>query len=213
MKVVGKFKDECKGQLMLRFVGLRPKLYSFDYERDAHFDCKDGVEGEVSKPTSTSVVRIVHNNKVTAKGVNANVAKKLSFDNYEYCLNSLLVKRVDIRRIGSDLHWVLVLKGGYAMMVFQRMRLGLGKRNCKVYKCSNLDNFKSFKQDQQLSNCAVTFKAGIYMDCYIWGKEYTSWSGLFYHKQKVHNCTNVRSKIYEYEIKNAAKCTQMYILS
>ena len=26
MKVVGKFKDECKGQLILRFVGLRPKL-------------------------------------------------------------------------------------------------------------------------------------------------------------------------------------------
>ena len=26
MKVVGKFKDECKGQSMLRFVGIRPKL-------------------------------------------------------------------------------------------------------------------------------------------------------------------------------------------
>ena len=40
MKVVGKFKDECKGQLMLRFVGLRPELYSFDYERESHFYCK-----------------------------------------------------------------------------------------------------------------------------------------------------------------------------
>ena len=39
MKVIGKFKDECKGQLMLRFVGLRPKLYSFDYELEAHFEC------------------------------------------------------------------------------------------------------------------------------------------------------------------------------
>ena len=38
MKVVGKSKDECKGQLMLRFVGLRPKLYTFDYEREAHFN-------------------------------------------------------------------------------------------------------------------------------------------------------------------------------
>ena len=57
MKVVGKFKDECKGQLMLRFVGLRPKLYSFDYEREAHFDCKDRGEEEVDKPTSTSVAR------------------------------------------------------------------------------------------------------------------------------------------------------------
>ena len=48
MKVVGKFKDECKGQLMLRFMGLRPKkLYSSDYEREAHFDCKNGVEKEL----------------------------------------------------------------------------------------------------------------------------------------------------------------------
>ena len=27
----------------MRFVVLRPKLYSFDYERKAHFDCRDGV--------------------------------------------------------------------------------------------------------------------------------------------------------------------------
>ena len=32
MKVLGKFKDECKAQLMLRFIRLRPKLYSFDLE-------------------------------------------------------------------------------------------------------------------------------------------------------------------------------------
>ena len=58
----------------------------------------------MNKPTSTSVARIVISNKVTSKGVNADVAKKLSFDNYEYCLNSLLPKRVGIRRIGSDHH-------------------------------------------------------------------------------------------------------------
>ena len=55
MKVVGKFKDECKGQLMVRFVGLRPKLYSFDYEWEAHFDC----EGEVDKPTDSSVTIVL----------------------------------------------------------------------------------------------------------------------------------------------------------
>ena len=68
MKVVGKFKDECKGQLMLRFVRLRPNLYSFDYEREAHFDCKNGVEKEVDKPTDTSVTRIVLDNKVAELG-------------------------------------------------------------------------------------------------------------------------------------------------
>ena len=83
MKVVGKFKDECKGQLMLRFVGLHPKLYSIDHEREAHFECKDGIDGEVRKPTGTREVRIVPDNKVTAKGAKAGVAEKLSFDDYE----------------------------------------------------------------------------------------------------------------------------------
>ena len=62
---------------MLRSVGLRSKLYSFD--------CKE----DVDKPTDTSVTRLVLDNKVTAKGVKASVAKKLSFGDYEYCLNSL----------------------------------------------------------------------------------------------------------------------------
>ena len=141
MKVVGKFKDECKGQLMLRLVELRPKFYSIDYEREAHFECKNGIAKQVRKPTDTSVTRIVLENKYTAKGVKASVANKLSFDNYEYCLSSLSPKRVDIKRIGSDLHRVftystekiglsaLIPKVGYVMMVFQRMHLDTGKRD------------------------------------------------------------------------------------
>ena len=104
IKVVGKFKDECKGQLMPRTPWLRPKLYSIDYEREAHFECKDGIVKEVKKPTGTSEVRIVLGNKVTAKGEKATVAEKLSFDDYECCLSSLTPKRVCIRRIGSELH-------------------------------------------------------------------------------------------------------------
>ena len=76
MKVVGKFKDECKGQLMLRYVGLRPKLYPIDYERETYFGCKYGIEKEVDKSTDTSEARIVLDNKVTAKGIMASVAKK-----------------------------------------------------------------------------------------------------------------------------------------
>ena len=106
MKVVGEFKDECKGQLMLRFVELRPKLYSIDYEGEAHSECKDGIEKEVKKPTGPSEKRIVPDNKVTAKGVKASVAEKLSFDDYECCLSYLTPKRVGIRRIGSDLHMI-----------------------------------------------------------------------------------------------------------
>ena len=68
MKVVGRFKDECKGQLVLRFIGLRPKLFSIDYEREARFNLdKNGVEKEVTKSTATNVTRIVLDNKNTAK--------------------------------------------------------------------------------------------------------------------------------------------------
>ena len=62
MEKVGKFKDECHGQLMLKFIGLRLKLYSLDYEREVYFDA-DG--NEVDKPTATK--RIVHASKNTAK--------------------------------------------------------------------------------------------------------------------------------------------------
>ena len=50
MKKVGKFKDEWHGQLMLKFVGLRPKLYTFDYEKLAHYEInEEGVEKVVKK--------------------------------------------------------------------------------------------------------------------------------------------------------------------
>ena len=62
----------------------------------------------------------------------------------------------------------LILNGGYVMMVFQRMHLDSGKRNCKcytmvdeVYKYSNSSNLELFKQDRQLTNCTLTFKGYI----------------------------------------------------
>ena len=57
MKVVEKFKDECLGHLIRRFVGLWPKLYSFEYERIAFFDFdEEGNEIEVKKyPEENSV--------------------------------------------------------------------------------------------------------------------------------------------------------------
>ena len=107
MKVVGKFKDECKGQLMLNFIGLRPKLYSFDNEREAYFEKnEDGEDVEVEKSTDTSITRIVIANKNTAKGVKDVVAKKFSFDDYKRCLQTLSPKPVNIKTIGSDHHEV-----------------------------------------------------------------------------------------------------------
>ena len=88
---------------MLNFIGLHPKLYSFDYERIAYFNIdEDGIEIEVGKPSDTTTTRIIHANKNTAKGVRDVVAKYLSFDNYEICFQTLVSKEVHIKRVGSD---------------------------------------------------------------------------------------------------------------
>ncbi len=134
MKVVGKFKDECKGQMMLNFIGLRPKLYSFDYEREAHFDMdEDGMEVEVEKRTATSEIRIVIANKNTAKGIKDVVAKKLSFDDYECCLRYLSSKHVNIKRIGSDHHQVFT---------YSTEKIGLSAFDTKRWICD--DGIKTY---------------------------------------------------------------------
>ena len=134
MKTVGKFKDECKGQLMLSFTGLRPKLYSFDYEREAHFARdEDGNEIAVEKPTDTSVCRIVRANKNTAKGVKQSEAEKLSFDDYEKSLQTLKPKTVDIKRIGSDHHNVYT---------YSTKKIGLSAFDTKRWICN--DGIKTY---------------------------------------------------------------------
>ena len=97
-----------------------------DLYAGTHFDCKNGEE--VDKPTDTSVTRIVLDNKVTAKWVKAGAAKKLSFGDYEYCLNSLLPKLVDIRRIGSDLHKVFT---------YSTEKIGLSAFDSKRWICDD----------------------------------------------------------------------------
>ena len=127
MKTVGKFKDECMGQLMLSFVGLRPKLYSFDYERLAHIDTdEDGNENEVDKPTTTSKIKIIVSNKNTAKGINHAVAKGLSFDDYNNCLRTLQPNYVDVKRIGSDHH---------NLFTYSTSKIGLSAFDTKRWIC------------------------------------------------------------------------------
>ena len=44
---------------MLKFVGLRPKLYIYDYEKLTHYDMnEDGVEVLAKKKTATNKERI-----------------------------------------------------------------------------------------------------------------------------------------------------------
>ena len=104
MKVVGKFKDECHGLAMLKFVGLRPKLYSYEYERIGYFEL-DGTE--VEKPTNTSVEKIVISYKNTGKGIKDNVRKEFTLDDYKDNLHQMkpLVKEMNsIHSIGHNLY-------------------------------------------------------------------------------------------------------------
>ena len=129
MKVVGKFKDECMGRLMLNFTGLRPKLYSLDYEREVYFDHDDsGNEIEVPKPTDTSEARIIVDNKNAAKGIQGTVAKRLTFDDYQRCLKTLLLKHVDIKRIGSDHHKIFT---------YNTEKIGLSAFDTKRWICDD----------------------------------------------------------------------------
>ena len=77
-KVIGKFKDEAAGMVIIEFVGLKPKMYSYRTE---------------SK-----------NNK-TAKGVKKNVTKKdISHTDYLDCLQNNKIMHHKMRTIRSDHH-------------------------------------------------------------------------------------------------------------
>ena len=67
---------------MTRFVGLRPKLYSFEY-LDKHGRTRG---------------------KNTAKGVQKSVKQRLTFDDYEQCLREMCRKTVSVNSIRSDHH-------------------------------------------------------------------------------------------------------------
>ena len=78
-KVIGMFKDEVAGKQITRFVGLRPKLYTFEIEEDK----------EVRK----------------CKGIKKNVIqKKLDFDDYIQCLFSGEKEMRKMKIIRSEKH-------------------------------------------------------------------------------------------------------------
>ncbi len=107
MKVVGKFSDELHGYSMKKFVGLRPKLYSYMYEN------KDG--------------ELVENH--TAKGINKGVKKtKLSFADYEECLQKLELKSLSMNSIRSDHHKLYSLTTN---------KIGLSAFDDKRYICDD----------------------------------------------------------------------------
>ena len=85
-KVVGKFKDEASGQSITEFVGLKPKMYSYQ-------TLNDPSNGEVGFTT-----------KKRAKGIQRAVVGKLRHEQFKAQLDHPEETYVPNRRIGSKLH-------------------------------------------------------------------------------------------------------------
>ena len=89
---VGYFKDERKGDPIVEFVGLRPKMYSFTV-------C------EASEPISGLNYPIDVKHKAVANGVARSQIKRFKHEDYVRMYNGALTNVVN-RRIGSKLHQV-----------------------------------------------------------------------------------------------------------
>ena len=149
---------------MLRFVGFPPKLYSIDYEQEAYFDCKNGVEKEVNKPTDTTEARIFLSNMATTKGVKARVTKKLLFNDYEYCLSFLSPKRVDIKRICLNLHRVFT---------YSTKKIKLSPFDTKTWICD--DGISTFAFGHWKTNFIIYDNIYLWLSSSRWGRGGGMW--------------------------------------
>ncbi|XP_046399469.1 uncharacterized protein LOC124165964 [Ischnura elegans] len=84
-KVLGKFKDECDGNIMTHFIGLRSKLYSFK------------VDGSKEKKKAKGITKCVIN-------------KCLSFNDYSKCLYENLTEFRKMNVIRSRKHKIFTLE-------------------------------------------------------------------------------------------------------
>uniref|UniRef100_A0A8R1IRQ0 DNA-directed DNA polymerase n=1 Tax=Caenorhabditis japonica TaxID=281687 RepID=A0A8R1IRQ0_CAEJA len=84
-KVIGKFKDELNGKLMVELVAFRPKQYAFKIN--------DGSEEKKNK------------------GVKKNVVKKeMTFNDYKHCLENRTIERRTQMLINSTRHNIYSIK-------------------------------------------------------------------------------------------------------
>ena len=88
LKVIGKFKDETKGEPINEFIGLRPKMYSFQM-------VKIGAEEDAIPE---------YHEKHRAKGIERGAAAKLRHDEYKKQLDTPTENYLINRRIGAKLH-------------------------------------------------------------------------------------------------------------
>ena len=93
---MGYFKDETKGNFIVEFIGLRPKMYSFTM-------C------DVSKPILGVNYPMDVRHKAVAKGVARSQIKRFKHEDYLRMYNGGALNNVVNRRIGSILHQVRLI--------------------------------------------------------------------------------------------------------
>lgn len=89
-KVLGKFKDECNGIMLLEFIGLRPKLY-----------CLRTIQPVSKAFENTKEPTVQKKAKGITKGV---INEEISFDDYKNCLLNDLTIRKKIKMFRSKKH-------------------------------------------------------------------------------------------------------------
>ena len=93
---IGYFKDETKGNSIVEFVGLCPKMYSFTV-----CDASEHIP-EVNYPMDVR-------HKAVAKGVARSQIKRFKHEDYVRMYNGEALNNVVNRRIGSKLHQVRLI--------------------------------------------------------------------------------------------------------
>ena len=93
---VGFFKDETKGNPIVEFIGLRPKMYSFTV-----------CDASEPMPGVNYLMDVRH--KAVAKGVARSQIKRFKHEDYVRMYNYGALTNVVNRRIGSKLHQVRLI--------------------------------------------------------------------------------------------------------
>ena len=112
MQVLGKMKDETAGLPIIEFIGLRPKMYSFQYAKD--------------KVDAANVKE-----KHVAKGIQRAVIADLRHEDYRRQLEAPIENHQVNRRIGARLHEI------YAIEADKR---GLCGYDDKRYMLNNIES-------------------------------------------------------------------------
>ena len=93
----------------MEFAGLRPKLYSFLYTEDIHYEMNEfDEEEEVKHPTSTSFTKTIYaNDKMAAKGTKSSVeAAHFRHDQFVDSLRNLSTYDVQQNLLRSRNHTI-----------------------------------------------------------------------------------------------------------